>query len=77
MKDKIISILEEIRPENDYTMSDDFIGDAFLDSFDIITLVSMLEEEFDIVVDGLDVIPDNFCNIDSIVELVEKTKEGK
>ena len=42
--EKIISILSEIRPEFDFTQSSDFIADGYLDSFDIVALVSALEE---------------------------------
>ena len=51
---KILDILQGIRPEYDFTVSDDFIGDGLLDSFDIVTFVSELEDSFGIVIDGLD-----------------------
>lgn len=71
--EKIFEMLEEIKPEHDFRTSEDFIEDGMLDSFDIITLISMLEEEFDIVVDGLDVVPENFNSVEAIVGLVEKS----
>ena len=37
-----------------------------LDSFDIVSLVSALDEEFNISIDGTDIIPENFETIDSI-----------
>lgn len=71
--EKIYEMLEEIKPEQDFRSSEDFIEDGMLDSFDIITLISMLEEEYDIIVDGLDVVPENFNNVDAIVGLVKKS----
>jgi hypothetical protein len=38
MKDKVISILTEIRPEFDFTQSVNFIEEGFLDSFDVFNL---------------------------------------
>ncbi len=70
--EKIISILNEIRPEFDFTQSSDFIMDGYLDSFDIVTLVSTLEENYGILIDALDILPENFCSIEAIAEVVKK-----
>ena len=72
MRDRIIKILNEIRPEFDFTQSKDFINDGFLDSFDVVSLVTELDEKFSISIDGIDIIPENFKNIDSIKALLVK-----
>lgn len=69
----IMGILQEIRPDFDFSESRDFIEDGMLDSFDIVSLVSELEAAFDIVIDGLDIVPENFTNIEKIGKLVEKS----
>lgn len=73
MNDQIMAMLNELRPEFDFTDSDDFVMDGLLDSFDIISLVSMLEEKYECKVDGLDIVPENFSSIDFIIELVKKS----
>lgn len=70
---KIYEMLEEIKPEHNFKESENFVEDGMVDSFDIISLVSMLEEEYGIVVDGLDVLPENFATVDAIAELVKKS----
>ena len=42
------------------------------ESFDIVTLVDTLDTEYDIVIDGIDIIPENFDSLDSIVRLLQK-----
>ena len=42
MREKIISILSELRPEFDFSEPVNFIEEGMLDSFDIVTLVSSL-----------------------------------
>ena len=74
MNNEVLEMLSEIRPEFDYSDSDDFIEDGMLDSFDIITLISMIEEKYDVKIDGLDIVPENFKSVDDIVGLVQKTK---
>lgn len=73
LKNVIGEILKEIRPEFDFSESENFIEDGMLDSFDIITLTNMLEERFSIKIDGLDIVPENFFTVDSISKLVEKS----
>ena len=70
--EKILELLKEIRPESDFENSTDFIEDGYLDSFDIAALVEMIENAFGIVIDGLDILPENFQNIDSIIKVIGK-----
>lgn len=72
MREKIISILSELRPEFDFSGPVNFIEEGMLDSFDIVTLVDTLDTEYDIVIDGIDIIPENFDSLDSIVRLLQK-----
>lgn len=69
----VYKILEDLRPEFDFRESDSFVEDGFLDSFDIVSLVSEIEERFSISIDGLDVLPENFESVDAIVRLIEKS----
>lgn len=73
MKEQILAMLIELRPEFDFTDSDDFVMDGFLDSFDIISLCSMLEEKYGIKIPGVDIVPENFASLESIEALVRKS----
>lgn len=70
--EQIFELLKEIRPEFDFESSKDFIGDGYLDSFDVVSLVEMIENAFGIVIDGLDVLPENFQNVSSIIAVINK-----
>ena len=72
MKEKIISILSELRPEFDFNESLNFIEEGMLDSFDIINLVTALDSEFSISIDGMDVLPDYFSSVERIEALLKK-----
>jgi acyl carrier protein len=73
MKTKIIAILNDIRPEFDFNEPvDNFIEAGMLDSFDLVTLVTSLDEFFEISIDGTDIVPENFSNIESILNLLNK-----
>ena len=72
--EEIYNMLSEIKPEFDFTDSDDFVMDGLLDSFDIITLSSMLEEKYGIIIDGLDIVPENFKDLESITAMIQRSK---
>ena len=72
MKAKIIEILTEIRSEFDFNEDVNFFQNGMLDSFDIVTLVTALDEEFKISIDGSDIIPDNFSTVNTIEALLSK-----
>ena len=72
MKEKIINILTELRPEFDFTEDVDFIEEGMLDSFDVVNLVTELDSTFGISIDGVDIIPENFSSITSIENLLRK-----
>ena len=72
MKEKILEILQAIRPELDFTESTDFIEDGYLDSFDMVALVSAIDKEYGISILGEDIVPENFSNIESIIKIINK-----
>ncbi len=71
--DEIYEILEELRPEFDFRKSENFVDDGFLDSFDIVSIISMVEEKYGINIDGLDILPENFETADAIAALIKKS----
>lgn len=73
MKEKIIKILSELRPEFDFTQEGvNFIEEGMLDSFDLVSLVDELDQEFGISIDGMDIISDNFSSVDAIANVLIK-----
>jgi acyl carrier protein len=72
MRNKIIEILTEIRPEFDFTEEINFIEQGMLDSLDVINIVVSLDNTYGISIDGQDIVPYNFSSIDSIISLLKK-----
>jgi acyl carrier protein len=66
-------ILKDIRPEFDFTASQDFIADGMLDSFDMVTLVATLDKSYGISIKGTDIVPENFKNLQTITALLKQS----
>lgn len=73
-KKKILEMLAELRPEFDYENSSNFVEDGLLDSFDIVSLTTMLEEYFKVTIDGMNIVPENYASVDAILALVKSSK---
>ena len=74
MKEKIIEILTDLRPEFDFTEEDvNFIEEGMIDSFDMVSLVDELEEQFGVKIDGVDVIAANLSTVENIEALLKKS----
>lgn len=74
MKEKIIEILTELRPEFDFDEEGvNFIEEGMLDSFDVVNLVDELDSTYGISIDGVDIIPENFVSVEAIIKLLIKS----
>ena len=73
--EKLIEILEEIQDGVDYKTCTTLIDEGYLDSLAIISLVAEIEEEFDVQIPTVEIIPDNFNSAQAIWNLIEKIQE--
>lgn len=72
MKDQLMEILEELRPEVDFENETALITDGILDSFDIVSLVAQINSEFDVTIGVDELEPENFDSVDAMLELIKK-----
>ena len=75
MKEQIIEILEDIQPEADYETCQTLIDDHILTSLDVLSLVAELEDEFDVTIPTVEIIPSNFNSVDAIAAMVDGLQE--
>lgn len=74
MKERILEILLGIRPDIDFENETELMDGGLLDSFDIVSIISDLNDEFDISIRITELKAENFNTLDAIVKLVEKLK---
>ena len=73
--ENLIRILEDIQPDVDYETLSTLVDDHILDSLSILALVADLEDEFDILIPTVEIIPDNFNSASQIWALIQRLKE--
>lgn len=71
--DALLRILEELRPDVDFVNNQKKLVDqGVIDSFDMLQLITMLNEEFSIKIRPQDILPENFNSLDAMLALIDK-----
>ena len=73
--ERLIEILEDIQPQADYETCTTLIDDHILDSMSIIALVAELEEEFDVTIPTVEIVPANFNSAQAIYDMITRLQE--
>ncbi len=73
--EKILEILKSIRSDVDFENETQLIDGGILDSFDVVSVVGELCDEFDITITAEDLEPENFNSAAAIFALVERLQE--
>ena len=72
---ELIEILENLHPEVDFDTCTTLIDDKILDSFDIITIISEINVEFDVVSPAEEIVPENFNSAQALHALITRLEE--
>lgn len=73
--EELIKLLQEIKPEVDFEENNHLIDNEELDSFDIVTIVAAINDEFDVEIRPGDIIPENFNSVEAMYELIQRLEE--
>ncbi len=76
MKEKLLEILNDLHEDVDFEKEKDLVARKILDSFDVVTLVNEICDEFDIEITADEMMPENFKDLESMLSLISsKTDE--
>lgn len=70
--EELIEILESVKPGVDYLNEKHLIDDEVIDSFDIVTIVSQINDEFDIDFPVNEIVPENFNSVEALYEVITR-----
>lgn len=73
--EQLLEILSDLHPEVDFEECDTLIDDGILDSFDIVSLISEINEAFDVVISAEHIVPENFNSAKALYALIERLEE--
>lgn len=73
--ERLMELLEEIRPDLDFVNCQDLIDGHHLNSLDIISIVAEVEDAFDVTIPTVEVIPHNFNSAQNLWALIQRLQE--
>lgn len=73
--DKLLEILESVRPDVDFNEEKELMDGGILDSFDVVTIISELNDEYDIHITVDELRPENFNSVECIMAMVDRLKK--
>ena len=66
--------MESIRPDVDFVNEKKLIEGGFLDSFDVVSIISELNDEYNIRIGVTDLGPENFDSVERIMKMIKRLK---
>lgn len=73
--EEILEILSELHPDVDFETQQGLVDSRILDSLDIVTLISEIDDRLDVTIPAEEIIPENFNSAKAISDLVRRLDE--
>ena len=72
----LLEILNDIDDTVDWENETALIDDRILDSFGVISLISELEDQFEVEIDASEIVPENFNSADAMWKTIQRLQEN-
>ena len=73
--DELLEILRDLHPDVDFEHCDDLVDGGILDSFDIVTLITEINDKFDVEIPAEEILPENFNSATALYALIRRIDE--
>ncbi len=73
--DELIEILKDLHSDVDFDTCTTLIDDKILDSFDIVSIVSEVNDRFDVAIPAKELVPENFNSAKALWDLSSRLEE--
>lgn len=73
--DKLIEILSDLHSDVDFETEEGLVDNGILDSLDIVTLITEINDKFDVSIPAEEIIPENFNSAESLYALIKRLDE--
>jgi D-alanine--poly(phosphoribitol) ligase subunit 2 len=75
--DELVDLLKDIKEDVDFENCTTLIDDQILDSFDILQIVSTLNDNYDISIPASEIVPANFNSAAAMLKMVQRLQEDQ
>ena len=71
---ELLEILNELRPDIDFSKENQLVSGGIFDSFDIIALTEEICDTFGVIIKPKQLTAENFDSVDAMMKLIESLK---
>ena len=72
VREQVQEILKQIKPTKNLDDVKDIIEGGYIDSFELMLLITTLSEKFGAEISLDEMVPENFNSVDAIAEMIER-----
>lgn len=73
--EELLEILQELKPGVEFERQTRLFDDGILDSLDVVSLVSEIDDAFDVEISVVDLRPENFNSVEAMMALIERLQD--
>ena len=73
--EELLEILQELHPEVNLEEEEHLIDDKILDSFDIVSIISEIADQFDVTISAEHILPENFNSAKALYALIQQLED--
>ena len=73
--EQLIEIMQSLHPDVDFETYEGLVDDGILDSLDIVTLITDINDAFDVSIPAEEILPENFCSAEAMMALIRRLDE--
>ncbi len=73
--DELLEILKGLHSDVDFETEEHLVERGILDSFDIVTLITEIQDVFDVTISAKYIVPQNFSSAKALYELIQKIED--
>ena len=75
--ERLYEILEDIQPDIDFETTENLIDNHILSSLSILSLIAELEDEYDVTIPAVEIVPANFNSAKAMWALIQRLQEDE
>ncbi len=73
--DELLEVLSDVRDDVDFEHETALVDDHIISSFDILSIISALNDEYDISIPASEIVPANFNSAKGLYDMVQRLLE--
>ncbi|MBD5310875.1 MAG: acyl carrier protein [Bacteroides sp.] len=73
--EELLNLLKDIRPDVDFENETELIDDGILDSMDVVSIISAIDDVFDVQIRITELDPENFNSVENLWALIQSLKK--